>query len=160
MGPTGLKDGSTDIEEDAGCNTPGKDNFLKPLDMVAGKSYALVINNFSSTNNGFAINFGGTGTFLVTDPCYVAIEEVQESGPGGVILYPNPASNKIYLQVDKEGLYTLTIYNMQGLKAFEEGGYSGKEFTADIFSLPSGYYYCVLKEKGGEFITKKFAVMR
>jgi hypothetical protein len=97
---------------------------------------------------------------LGPDPCYVANEEVQESGLGSVILYPNPASDKIYLHVDKEGQYTLTIYNMQGLKAFEEVSFAGKELTADISSLSSGYYYCVLKEKDGEFFTKRFAVIR
>lgn len=37
--------------------------FLKYLNMVAGKSYALLVNNFSA-NSGFTITFGGTGTFL------------------------------------------------------------------------------------------------
>jgi gliding motility-associated-like protein len=62
-GPTGLRDGETDISEPSGCG-PGQNGFVKPLDMVAGKSYVLVINNFSSTGNGFNIDFGGTGTFL------------------------------------------------------------------------------------------------
>jgi hypothetical protein len=97
---------------------------------------------------------------LGPDPCYVANEEVDDSHDDGFVISPNPASDKIYLQVDKEGLYTLTIYNMQGLKAFEEVSFAGKEFSADISSLSSGYYYCVLKEKGGQFFTKKLAVMR
>ena len=62
-GPTGLRVGETDVSEPAGC-APGQNGFVKPLDMVAGKSYVLVINNFSSTGNGFNIDFGGTGTFL------------------------------------------------------------------------------------------------
>ncbi|MBL7818568.1 MAG: gliding motility-associated C-terminal domain-containing protein [Saprospiraceae bacterium] len=62
-GPTGLRDGETDISEPSGC-APGQNGFVRPLDMVAGRSYALVINNFSSTGNGFNISFGGTGTFL------------------------------------------------------------------------------------------------
>jgi gliding motility-associated-like protein len=32
--------------------------------MIPGVSYALIINNFSNTGNGFSIEFGGTGTFL------------------------------------------------------------------------------------------------
>ncbi len=64
MGPTGLKAGQTDLSEDAGCTTPGKDNFLKPLDMISGKSYALVVNNFTSAKVGFNLQFGGSGTFL------------------------------------------------------------------------------------------------
>lgn len=65
MGPTGLKQGANDTEEKAGCNAfDPHDNFLKPLDMEAGKSYALMVNNFTSTGNGFEIEFGGTGEFL------------------------------------------------------------------------------------------------
>ncbi len=62
-GPTGLRDGETDISEPSGCG-PGQNGFVRPLDMVAGRSYALVINNFSNTGNGFNIEFGGTGTFV------------------------------------------------------------------------------------------------
>lgn len=64
MGPTGLKAGETDLSEPAGCNNPSQNSFLAPLNMVSGRAYALVINNFSATGNGFSIEFGGTGTFL------------------------------------------------------------------------------------------------
>jgi hypothetical protein len=63
LGPTGLRVGSTDTEEDSGCKA-GKDNFLAPLDMEVGKSYAIMINNFTSTKSGFRMEFGGTSTFL------------------------------------------------------------------------------------------------
>ncbi|MCH2043072.1 MAG: gliding motility-associated C-terminal domain-containing protein [Saprospiraceae bacterium] len=62
MGPTGLNMSSTDISEQAGC-LGGNDSYVKYIDMVSGKSYALLVNNFSETGNGFAIEFGGTGTF-------------------------------------------------------------------------------------------------
>ena len=68
MGPTGLAAGSTDFSEQSGCVGAGDDNFLAPLDMVSGTSYALLINNFTSTGNGFNIDFGGSGTFLGPQP--------------------------------------------------------------------------------------------
>jgi gliding motility-associated-like protein len=64
MGVTGLKDGETDDTEPPGCKLSSQSNFLKPLDMVKGKSYALMVNNFSATGNGFEMKFGGTGEFL------------------------------------------------------------------------------------------------
>lgn len=64
MGPTGLRAGDNDTSEDAGCNENGDDAWLAPFDMIAGESYALCVNNFTSTGNGFSIEFGGTGTFL------------------------------------------------------------------------------------------------
>lgn len=64
MGPTGLAENSTDNSEPPGCNDPRQDNFLAPIQMEAGRSYALMINNFSATGNGFSIEFGGSGEFL------------------------------------------------------------------------------------------------
>ena len=63
MGPTGLAEGFTEVEMDSGCNDPDDENFLAPLDMVQGVTYALVVNNFTSSGNGFAIEFDGLGTF-------------------------------------------------------------------------------------------------
>lgn len=64
LGPTGLRSGDNDTSEDAGCQDSGDDAWLKPLDMVQGETYALVVNNYSNTGNGFAVEFGGTGKFL------------------------------------------------------------------------------------------------
>jgi len=61
-GATGLRDDDPQDQEQPGCQ-PGDDNFAASLDMVAGRSYALVVNNFSQSGNGFEIDFSGTGTF-------------------------------------------------------------------------------------------------
>jgi len=66
-GPTGLSEDSNDTQETAGC-AAGDDNFVAPLDMEAGKSYGLIVNNFSTSGFGFGIEFGGTGTFLGPEP--------------------------------------------------------------------------------------------
>lgn len=62
-GTTGLSSSSTDIVEDQGCDE-NNDNFLTPLRMEAGKSYALMVNNYQNTGNGFSVEFGGNGTFV------------------------------------------------------------------------------------------------
>ena len=64
LGATGLRDGETDISEDAGCSDPGDNAWLAPLNMEAGITYALCVNNFSTYGNGFSVEFGGTGEFL------------------------------------------------------------------------------------------------
>ncbi len=60
MGPTGLTSAEIDLDEDPGCD-PGDNNFLAPLQMQAGTAYALLVNNFTSSGNGFSIEFGGSG---------------------------------------------------------------------------------------------------
>ena len=67
LGETGLSDAAGDVQENCGC-TPGDNNFLRSIDMVSGRSYAVVIMNFTGSRDGFAIEFGGTGTFLGPEP--------------------------------------------------------------------------------------------
>lgn len=72
-GPTGLNATSTDISEPPGC-PPGSDNFLKYMDLIAGETYALSVNNFTSSGAGFMIDWGGTVEFegpaigILSDP--------------------------------------------------------------------------------------------
>jgi gliding motility-associated-like protein len=66
-GPTGLRDNENGETESPGC-LGGNNNFLSPLNMVSGRSYVLVVNNYSRSGLGFAIDFGGTGTFLGPKP--------------------------------------------------------------------------------------------
>jgi hypothetical protein len=65
-GPTGLREGDPDITERSGCKLNNQNNnaFASPINMEAGKSYVLIVNNFAENTNGFSIEFGGTGTFL------------------------------------------------------------------------------------------------
>lgn len=69
---TGLNSSSTDVQESGGCVT-GQDGFLKFVDMQLGHQYALLINNFSSGNNGFTLEFGGTGDFLGPKPTFKTV---------------------------------------------------------------------------------------
>ena len=75
LGPTGMRVGDPDISEDAGCSEPGDDAWLRPLDMVQGVTYALVVNNFSATGNGFSVEFGGTGEFLGPEAKFETVPE-------------------------------------------------------------------------------------
>ncbi|TXF89925.1 hypothetical protein FUA23_08175 [Neolewinella aurantiaca] len=67
LGATGLSVNDTDTGESCGCQT-GNNNFAAAIDMVAGRSYALVVFNFSASGDGFDMEFNGTGTFLGPQP--------------------------------------------------------------------------------------------
>lgn len=75
VGPTGLRVGDPDISEDAGCENNGDDAWLAPLDMIAGETYALCVNNFSSQGNGFGVEFGGTGEFVGPEAKFKTVPE-------------------------------------------------------------------------------------
>lgn len=80
-GATGLSASETDTDESPGC-APGQNNFVSAINMVAGRSYALIINNFSETGNGFSIEFGGTATFKGPEANFTHLPEtVCEGSP-------------------------------------------------------------------------------
>lgn len=92
LGATGLRDGSTDTQEDSGCKA-GKDNFLAPLDIVSGKSYALMVNNFTSTRAGFHVEFGGTGTFLGPEALFTSNSTTKKLCYGEKITFTDASKN-------------------------------------------------------------------
>ncbi len=67
LGPTGLKFTEKDTEEPPNCNL-SQNNFVKYLDVEAGKSYVLGIDNFNKTGQGFILEWGGSATFLGPEP--------------------------------------------------------------------------------------------
>ena len=72
VGPTGLSLDDVDMEEVAGCQS-GDNNFVSFIEMKEGTAYALLINNFSETETGFTLQFGGTGEFQGPEPQIDAI---------------------------------------------------------------------------------------
>lgn len=62
-GATGMVVGDPDTGESCGCQT-GDNNYISAINMVSGRSYAIIINNYSQSGSGFSIEFGGSGTFL------------------------------------------------------------------------------------------------
>jgi gliding motility-associated-like protein len=65
-GSTGLSLTDVNTVEDPNCD-PGEDAYCQFINMTAGTTYALLVNNFSA-NLGFTVNFGGTATFQGPNP--------------------------------------------------------------------------------------------
>ncbi len=63
VGPTGLTSGDADQGESCGCQD-GDNNFASAINMEAGRSYGLIVMNFSQSGVGYNLEWGGTGTFL------------------------------------------------------------------------------------------------
>lgn len=78
MGPTGLNDTSTDISHSAGCVDILDDNFLKFLEVQEGNTYALAVNNFTSSNHGFQVDWGGTVEFAGPEAA-IATDQVSDT---------------------------------------------------------------------------------
>ena len=65
MGKTGLAKAEKDTSEDAGCLDFKDNNWLKPLDALAGEMYLLLISNITAPR-GFTISFKGSA---LLEPC-------------------------------------------------------------------------------------------
>ncbi len=87
---TGLNLTSTDLTEGA-----GGDGFVRYLDVIAGETYYLIVDNFSSSAVGFVLTFGGTATLNspFTNPT-LAPNPFLQPGPannGNIVICTNPA---------------------------------------------------------------------
>ena len=92
MGPTGLNSSATDISEDAGC-AANQDNFLAALQMVPGATYALAVNNFTASGNGFQIEWGGTGNFMGPNAGFVSDQPDSTLCLGETITFTDASTN-------------------------------------------------------------------
>jgi gliding motility-associated-like protein len=92
---TGLNMTATDLTEGA-----GGDGFCRYLDVVAGETYYLIVDNFSTNTNGFVLSWGGTATLSspftsATQPYPFIPPGVPNATPGGpseVIVCSDPAT--------------------------------------------------------------------
>lgn len=88
---TGLSMTETDINEASGCGQ-GQNGFVKYVDMTAGHYYGLLVNNFTSGNNGFTMSFGGTGEF-VGPKATMQITDTAPCVPGRAFNFTSQVSN-------------------------------------------------------------------
>ena len=89
-GATGMMIGDPDTGESCGCQS-GNNNFISAINMVSGRSYAIIINNFSQSGSGFSIEFGGTGTFLGPTADFTS-EPVNEVCVGEPVTYTDAST--------------------------------------------------------------------
>ena len=161
MGPTGLMPGEVDTTEDAGCTDFGDNNFLAPVDLVAGETCVLCVQNFS-TLRGFRIEFCGSALLgCETDIC-TALSAPQHPDQTTYQLhriYPNPASATtitIDMEVDKAENLVFTLVNALGqpvrkIPRFLAEGRQAQEFPVN--HLPPGAYWLKITN-GKELITR------
>lgn len=90
LGKTGLRQDDRDSQENCGCQD-GNNNYLGSVSMESGKSYALLIMNFTGSGEGFAIEFGGSGTFLGPDPSLVFSKA--EACVGEVVIFEDQSTS-------------------------------------------------------------------
>jgi hypothetical protein len=157
MGPTGLAPGETDVSGAAGCLQPDPNNFLAPVDLVAGETYALVVNNFTLLA-GFTVEFCGTALLgdCDTAECTAlgAVPVTQAPEAGRLRVFPNPAGAAgrwtVKWNAWEGSDVRLTVYDALGRAVLQRTQYAAARtaFAIDGSALPAGTYRLEIEGAG------------
>ncbi|MEP7195155.1 MAG: gliding motility-associated C-terminal domain-containing protein [Saprospiraceae bacterium] len=105
---TGLNLTDRDTSENFNCDA-GENGFSKYIDMVAGRAYTLVINNFSNTGIGFAMDWGGC-EFQGPEPLFKVIPD--------------------------SGLRCETLFSVEDFSTFVAGNITKYEWNFGVGAIP------------------------
>ena len=156
-GATGLALGNTDAEEPAGCSS-ASNNFLAPIDALAGEQYILMINEFSDSGFGYTLSFTGTASLTcITGTAYPEEKNIAAS----LAVYPTVSTGTIFIRVDETGhsLNQLNIVNTAGQIVYSNKELSGTDLEIDLQHLPPGIYIAQLRTSHSTH-TQKFLITK
>lgn len=141
LGPTGLNLTETDIEEQPGCSN-GNNNFLKFLQCQAGENYALVVNDFSSSGQGFTLEWGGTATFSSSPEGINS--QTQGTSRSLFSIGPNPTKDVLYVHgLGNVGVVTYRITDSLG-RFMRSGQLQTGNRSLNVSQLSNGVYFLTI----------------
>lgn len=120
--------------------------------------YLYITTSIGDTDavQGYTVDFSSSDMDLV--PCNeIGIEEeVIRFG----YLYPNPATDVVYLKLNEMGFYPtrFEIINLEGKQTLVKTGNWNPELGIDISLLPSGIYFYRIMNESGKFNTGKLVI--
>jgi len=76
--------------------------------------------------------------------------EAREGIPATPLLYPNPSSTLVNIQMPFEGNWNLSLLDLQGQR-IKNLAFNGKERQIDISDLPRGIYHLQVRESQNEY---------
>lgn len=140
-----LNTGNTGLQSGSGDNSEGVfgDSFLDPLNVNAGEVYYLLVDNWSSSNSGFTIDFTGSTATLDCTP--LPLELLDFSGE-----LQNNTAKLQWSTKDENGLVEFVIEKMdvdgewRGFHQVKANGDNSLYFAVDP-DIKFGYNYYRLK---------------
>ena len=156
-GATGLAIGNTDVEEPAGCSS-SSNNFLAPIEALAGDQYIMLINELSKGGYGYTLSFTGTaGLGCITGTASTELVKPQET----FAIYPTVSTGTIFIRIagSEQTDNHLNIFNTEGQMVYAIDQLSGRAFQVDLHHLPAGTYFAVLRTNNS-MQTQKFLLTK
>ncbi len=168
MGPTGLLPGALGISAPPGC-APGLNNFLAPLNVLAGEQYVLAINNFSTSQDTVRVEFCGTALLgCETEMCAVLDANEPESAPDLSIgpITPNPIlareTPSILINSRRSQTVLIRVSDIQGhelKRDRQELSLGNNSISLQTHEFQAGVYFVTLiSEK--TMITRRLVITR
>lgn len=119
------------------------------FDPVEGEYYYKVTAKYSSCESDYAVTDGGENFVHVT---VTGIEEQEQP----VMLYPNPASERIYVKGNH--IKDVTVFNIVGQAVYHSDN-EGNSLSIDLSEIPSGVYLVKVKTSTDE-VVRRVSVVR
>ena len=94
-------------------------------------------------------------TLLLTIAPYVPVS-IQELSTGNIELYPNPATDNLFVKSKSQNIQLISIYSLDG-KMVKEIILNQKSYSFGISNLAKGYYLIMIKTESGSS-TKKLLI--
>jgi hypothetical protein len=152
------------------CDSMGNPIFLRRVNYL--NEVDFFIDFIETSDGGILINGaaadtpedGGQNLWLVKldslgclEPdCWVGVEQA-EVNTLGVSIYPNPATDWLYLKYDNTRNITLEIFNLSGQRVLQHQHMAPKE-GIEISHLPAGLYLLRFVDEFGNVATEKLVV--
>lgn len=122
MGATGLDFRNTDVAERTNCLDDGDNNFLAPIIMTEGTTYALAVNGYYP-EHGFSIAFCGTASTPGDAEDCMTLTDMKNFDKGMRLqVFPNPTNGQLeinlpYLSSNDD---FLEVYDLLGKQIYSE----------------------------------------
>jgi len=129
----------------AGLSIDPNTGILSGTPTVAGTSTIITIMVTDANGNRVSQVY----TLVVEDDSILAIDAEKAEM---IKLYPNPASNKVWIKADNE-ISDLQIYNALGQQQKTVWKSTGKEIEVETLSFPQGVYFFHIRTSSG-IVTK------
>lgn len=110
-----------------------------------------------ATSNQYGTRSTSRVLTVTPDECPTGGVSVAElSWTGGVSLFPNPAHDRMYMNLPGGNMYTLKIYNILGAVVYSEK-MAGGTHSVDVSAMKKGVYFAEISS-GERSISKKFII--
>lgn len=148
---------NTDAEELPGCPS-GSNNFLAPIEALAGDQYIMLINEFSQSGLGYTLTFTGSAELS----CITGTADPKLIKPQVTFaVYPTITTGTIFIRIAGAGLPDnhMTIFNTEGQVVYSNDKLSGTATQVDLHHLPPGVYVAGLRTSNS-MQTQKFLITK